>query len=63
MAEDGWSRDEIAAAILTMSPNLVDRHRKPVDYATRTVQKVIIESEAEPKGEQAPQEPDRPEGP
>ena len=63
MAEDGWSRNEIVAAILTRSPNLVDRHRKPVDYATRTVQKVIIKSEAEPKGEQAPQEPDRPEGP
>ena len=63
MAEDGWSRDEIAAAILTRSPNLGDRHRKPVDYAARTAENVTIESEAEPQGEQATQEPDRPEGP
>ena len=63
MAEDGWSRDEIAAAILTRSPNLGERHRKPVDYAARTAENVTIESEAEPQGEQATQEPDRPEGP
>lgn len=63
MAEDGWSRDEIAAAILTRSPNLGDRHRNPVDYAARTAENVTIESEAEPQGEQATQELDRPEGP
>lgn len=62
MAEDGWSRDEIAAAILTRSPNLGDRHRKPVDYAARTAENVTI-SGAEPQGEQATQELDRPEGP
>jgi hypothetical protein len=63
MAEDGWSRDEIAAAILTRSPNLGDRHRKPVDYAARTAENVTIESEAEPQGEQTPTASDRPEGP
>jgi len=63
MAEDGWSRDEIAAAILTRSPNLGDRHRNPVDYAARTAENVTIESEAEPQGEQTPQASDRPEGP
>lgn len=62
MAEDGWSRDEIAAAILTRSPNLGDRHRNPVDYAARTAENVTI-SGAEPQGEQATQELDRPEGP
>lgn len=63
MADDGWSRDEIAAAILTRSPNLGDRHRNPVDYAARTAENVTIESGAEPQGEQATQELDRPEGP
>lgn len=63
MAEDGWSRDEIAAAILTRSPNLGDRHRNPVDYAARTAENVTIESEAEPQGEQTPTASDRPEGP
>lgn len=63
MAEDGWSRDEIAAAILTRSPNLGDRHRNPVDYAARTAENVTIESEAEPQEEQTPQASDRPEGP
>lgn len=63
MAEDGWSRDEIAAAILTRSPNLGDRHRNAVDYAARTAENVTIESEAEPQGEQTHTASDRPEGP
>lgn len=63
MAGDGWSRDEIAAAILTRSPNLVDRHRNPLDYAARTAENVTIISGAAPQGEQAPSASDRPEGP
>lgn len=60
MAEGGWSRDEIAAAILTRSPNLGDRHRNPVDYASRTAENVTITKEA-PAGDH-PQD-DQPEGP
>lgn len=63
MAEDGWARDEIAAAILTRSSNLGDRHRNPVDYAARTAENVTIISGAAPQGEQAPSASDRPEGP
>lgn len=63
MAEDGWPRDEIAAAIITRSPNLVDRHGNPVDYAARTAENVSIESEEEPQREQTPKASDRPEGP
>src|SRR5690606_8049254 len=63
MAEDGWSRDEIAAAILTRSPNLGDRHRNVVDYAARTAENVTITRGAEPQREQTPKASDRPEGP
>lgn len=63
MAKDGWSRDDIAGAILTRSPNLVDRHRNPVDYAARTAESVTIESGEELQGEQTPKASDRPEGP
>lgn len=63
MAKNGWSEDEIAGAILTRSPNLVDRHRNPVDYAARTAESVAIESEEELQREQTPKASDRPEGP
>lgn len=64
MAGDGWQADEIAAAILARSPNLGDRHRDPLGYATRTAENAAISTAAdpEPQGEQPPQADDRPEG-
>lgn len=64
MARDGWQADEIAAAILARSPNLGDRHRDPLGYATRTAENAAISTAAdpEPQGEQPPQADDRPEG-
>jgi hypothetical protein len=66
MADEGWRADEIAAAILARSPNLVDRHRDPLGYATRTAENVAINTRAdrpEPQGEQTPEADDRPKGP
>lgn len=66
MADEGWQADEIAAAILARSPNLVDRHRDPLGYATRTAENVAINTRAdrpEPQGEQTPEADDRPKGP
>lgn len=65
MAEEGWEADEIAAAIVARSPNIVDRHRDAVGYATRTAENALIEraDRQEPQGEQPPEADDRPEGP
>lgn len=65
MADEGWGADDIAAAILARSPNLMDRHRDPVGYAVRTAENAVISTEADPKpqGEQPPQAGDRPEEP
>lgn len=61
MAADGWAADEIGGAIVARSPNLVDRHRDPLGYATLTAQNAILtlRADQEPQGDQ---EPDRPEG-
>lgn len=61
MAQGGWDTDEIAAAIMARSPNLVDRHRDPLGYATLTAQNVllILRTDPEPQGDR---ESDRPEG-
>lgn len=66
MAAEGWGADDIAAAILARSPNLADRHRDPLGYATRTAENVVINTGAdhpEPQGEQTPEADDRPKGP
>lgn len=64
MADEGWQADEIAAAILARSPNLGDRHRDPLGYATRTAENVAISTAADPspQGEHPTKEDDRPEG-
>lgn len=56
MGEEGWSVDEIAGAILARSPNLVDRHKNAVGYASKTAQNAVGEG---PEGDLQ----DRPEGP
>lgn len=64
MAADGWAADEIGGAIVARSPNLGDRHRDPLGYATLTAQNALLTLRAdhpEPQGDQ-PQD-DRPEGP
>lgn len=64
MAADGWAVDEIGGAIVARSPNLGDRHRDPLGYATLTAQNALLTLRAdqpEPQGDQ-PQD-DRPEGP
>lgn len=65
MAQEGWEADEIAAAIVARSPNVVDRHKDAVGYATRTAQNASIEraDRQEPQGEQPPEADARPEGP
>lgn len=65
MAEEGWTTEDIAAAIVARSPNLVDRHKDSVGYATRTAQNAFTEraDRQEPQGEQPPEADDRPEGP
>lgn len=66
MAGDGWAADEIAAAILARSPNIVDRHRDPLGYATRTAENAAINTAADhpdTQGEQPPEADDRPKGP
>lgn len=66
MAADGWAADEIAAAILARSPNIVDRHRDPLGYATRTAENAAINTAADhpdTQGEQPPEADDRPKGP
>lgn len=61
MAQGGWDADEIAAAIMARSPNLGDRHREPLGYATLTAQNalLILRTDPEPQGDR---ESDRPEG-
>ncbi|WP_084637945.1 relaxase/mobilization nuclease domain-containing protein [Paracoccus sp. J55] len=64
MAEDGWQADEIGAAIMARSPNLVDRHRDPLGYATLTAENACMNLRAdqpEPQGDH-PQD-GQPEGP
>lgn len=61
MAEDGWQADEIGAAIMARSPNLVDRHRDPLGYATLTAENACMNLRADP-GPQGDQQADRPEG-
>lgn len=61
MAADGWSADEIGGAIVARSPNLRDRHRDPLGYATLTAQNALLTLRADPEP-QGDQEPDRPEG-
>lgn len=61
MAEDGWQPDEIGAAIMARSPNLVDRHRDPLGYATLTAENACMNLRADPEP-QGDQVPDRPEG-
>lgn len=61
MANDGWQADEIGAAIIAWSPNLVDRHRDPLGYATLTAENACMNLRADP-GPQGDQAPDRPEG-
>lgn len=66
MAADGWAADEIAAAILARSPNIVDRHRDPLGYAIRTAENAAINTAADhpdTQGEQPPEADDRPKGP
>jgi hypothetical protein len=66
MAQEGWEADEIAAAIVARSPNVVDRHKDPVGYATLTAENASTIERADreaPEGEQPPQADDRPEGP
>lgn len=65
MAQEGWEADEIAAAIVARSPNIVDRHKDAVGYAARTAENALIEraDRQEPQGEQPPGADDRPEGP
>ena len=61
MAADGWAADEIGGAIVARSPNLGDRHRDPLGYATLTAQNALLTLRADPEP-QGDQEPDRPEG-
>lgn len=64
MAQEGWKSDEIAAAIVARSPNLVDRHKDALGYAARTVENAFERADPpEVKGEQPPEADDRPEGP
>ena len=66
MAQEGWEADEIAAAIVARSPNVVDRHKDPVGYATLTAENASTIERADrqdPEGEQPTQADDRPEGP
>lgn len=64
MAADGWQADEISAAIVARSPNLVDRHRDPLGYASRTADNALlsIRPDTEPQGDR-PLGGDRPEEP
>lgn len=65
MAQEGWTTDDIAAAIVARSPFVVDRHKDAVGYATRTAENASIERadhEAQ-QGEQPPEADDRPKGP
>lgn len=62
----GWTRDESrldyrAAQIMARSPNLVDRHRDPLGYATLTAENACMNFRADP-GPQGDQQADRPEG-
>lgn len=61
MAADGWAADEIGGAIVARSPNLGDRHRDPLGYATLTAQNALLTLRADPEP-QGDQVPDRPEG-
>lgn len=66
MAAEGWKADQIAAAILSRSPNVVDRHRDPLGYATRTAENAAMNTRADhqdPQGEHPTQEDDGPKGP
>ena len=64
MAADGWQADEISAAIVARSPNLGDRHRDPLGYASRTADNALLNlrPDQEPQGDR-PLEGDRPEEP
>lgn len=63
LAADGWNASEIGAAIMARSPNLGDRHRDPLGYATLTAQNALLTLRAdqpEPEGDHPVD--DRPEG-
>lgn len=64
MSAEGWDAPDIAAAIVARSPNIVERHRDPLGYASRTAENASITRLADPepelKGEQ-PLAADRPE--
>lgn len=64
MAADGWQADEISAAIIARSPNLGDRHRDPLGYATRTADNALLNLRPDqgmqgdqPLGADRPEEP------
>jgi len=65
MAKEGWAADEIAEAIVARSPNIVNRHKDVVGYATRTAENALNERAGQqvPEGEQPPKADDRPDGP
>lgn len=63
MAQDGWEASDVAAAILSRSPNLVDRHRDPLGYASRTAENAAINIRSDRDPQEGRPQGDRPEGP
>lgn len=64
MAGDGWAADDIGAAIMARSPNLGDRHRDPLGYATLTAENASMSlrtDQSEPQGDHP--KDGQPEGP
>ena len=45
LLKSGYSRDDVARALLDASPSVLDRHNDPQDYATRTVENAAKEPE------------------
>lgn len=65
MAGEGFGKDEIASAIMSSSPDLLERHRDALGYAVKTAESAfVITKRAEPQDPQGdhPQD-DGPEGP
>lgn len=65
MAAAGFQKDEIAAAIMSSSPDLTERHSDPLGYAARTAESVLVITDRtepqEPQGDHP--KDDGPEGP
>jgi len=63
MSRSGWGRDDIAAAILARSPDLVERHRDPLGYAIRTAENASIDRAGPPEPQGDHPQDDQPKGP